>query len=886
MGARPDRPLTQPAAALVAAHKGCLLTGSGRSGIPKEKTHTVPAPSIYLSQRHPSGRDVAVADLATAPLTCVTRSGASPLEGGEEGGAGGEESGYGRETEEGGCARAFEGSRFWIDLFDFLEENRVLSADEAALQRDARLALAASIRRQCAHWRQRGKRRAVCEGDENTRFFHASASQRRRRNSISTLEVEGVQVVDHAGKAVALLAYYSALLGRPRTAVWRFDLAGLYAQAPRGAKLVAQFDLAEIKTAADKLDRSSAPGPDGLGPAFYQAAWGEGGWPMISNGSSTSSTPAQLGLTSRLQQQIPLLIDEDQSGFVRGRSISENFVYATELVQCCHRRAASAVVLKLDFAKAFDSICWESLRAIMEVRGFPSKWCDWIDALFHSSRSAVLLDGVPGRWFQVKCGLRQGDPVSPYLFLIVADVHQQLIRQDDVMRHPLLPEAPAVVLQYADDTQIIMRACADGAARLRRILDQFADATGLVINFSKSTLVDMYLAGWAAHLLSPAGRLVLINAVLDALPTYAMAALLLPPSVVHALDALRRSFLWNVAERATGAQCLVAWERVCRAKSEGGIGVRDLATQNTCLLLKMLHRLHAMPRSRWAAWIWSSAGGRSILNSGELARGEHRASDSWLPCGPVAVAYPALFSHATDAEATVWQVRRRGLTGCLVPRLTRAGERELHAVSALLVAATPPGEGEDTRQLRHAAAPRNALSSSAAYRLLRFGGARASFADIIWGARIPSRVQFFSWLLVQRRIHTRDVLLRKCIVAATEADCPLCAAPLETADHMLFAYPFAGAFWNKLGVDTDGVRVCGLPRLATAVGAVTESAVEFALLCCWQLWKHRNAVVFQRQQPSLQRVVGCCREDTTLWRGRLPESRRGHVETWLHALSV
>ena len=87
------------------------------------------------------------------------------------------------------------------------------------------------------------------------------------------------------------------------------------------------------------------------------------------------------------------------------------------------------MVLKLDFAKAFDSINWASLRAVMEARGFPSLWCDWMDALFHSSSSAVLLNGVPGRWFRVRCGLRQGNPISPYLFLIVADVLQRLIRR-------------------------------------------------------------------------------------------------------------------------------------------------------------------------------------------------------------------------------------------------------------------------------------------------------------------------------------------------------------------------------------------------------------------------------------------------------------------------
>jgi hypothetical protein len=111
-------------------------------------------------------------------------------------------------------------------------------------------------------------------------------------------------------------------------------------------------------------------------------------------------------MTSRLQRQIANLVDVDQTGFIKGRSISENFVYALELVQCCNKRKVPTLLFKLDFAKAFDSVSWSSLQRILQVRGFPPKWNSWVQLMLQSSKTAVIVNGCPSPWFQCNKGLR------------------------------------------------------------------------------------------------------------------------------------------------------------------------------------------------------------------------------------------------------------------------------------------------------------------------------------------------------------------------------------------------------------------------------------------------------------------------------------------------
>lgn len=370
--------------------------------------------------------------------------------------------------------------------------------------------------------------------------------------------------------------------------------------------------------------------------------------------------------------------------------------------------------------------------------------------------------------------------------------------------------------------------------------------------------MDRYLAGWCALLLSPAGRLVLINAVLDVLPSYAMGALKLPRKVVTALDSLRWAFLWNAADRASGAQCLVAWDRVCRAKAEGGLGVHDLASQNDLLLLKVLHRLHTLPCSRWASWVWASLGECLLLDAhGSTLAGEHCThlrslvplyrslsrvvigdgrttafwEDHWLPCGPLRCAFPALASH-TFTEVSVWAVRTLGLDAVLVPRLSVATSRERLLLLPPIERGGTGAGATDHRSLVLCAKPKGQLTSSGVYSLLRLGGEVAENAAFLWSSPAPSRVRFFSWLLTLKRIHTRDNLLKKHIVEPCNAGCPDCGSALETPDHLIFGCPFAQAFWSALHLSTTGATVRALHHfdVSGAVGAASPHA--FALLCC------------------------------------------------------
>ena len=194
--------------------------------------------------------------------------------------------------------------------------------------------------------------------------------------------------------------------------------------------------------------------------------------------------------SARLRRVIHSVIPKEQTGFVPGRSISENIIFLGDAIHYAKRNHPSSIILALDFAKAYDRIQWPVMFAVLRKMAFGPKFLTTIQAMYKSRTAQLSINGELTLPFPIQRGVLQGDPLSPALFILACSpLYKKLEGARDTHGIPLPNDRPApVATYYADDTTIIARSH-QSATHLYNLTEWFCTNSGAQLHRGKCVAI-------------------------------------------------------------------------------------------------------------------------------------------------------------------------------------------------------------------------------------------------------------------------------------------------------------------------------------------------------------------------------------------------------------
>ncbi|XP_026436177.1 uncharacterized protein LOC113334044 [Papaver somniferum] len=252
----------------------------------------------------------------------------------------------------------------------------------------------------------------------------------------------------------------------------------------------------EIKKTLFDIDQDSSPGPDGFSGCFYRACWeiiSQDVVEAIQFCWRRKFIPKGLNSNFLNGTLMHKLVSPQQVAYVKGRCIQDQILLASELVNgMTKKRRCGNVALKLDISQAYDSVSWEFLFKVLQKFGFSKNWCEWLHILFQSSKFSVMLNGGPCGFFSVGRGLRQGDPLSPILFVLMEEALSRRLSQmvQDGLICPMVERKGIhpTHLFFVDDVFIFINGVKKRILNLMKLLEDYQKISGQIINKSKSKL--------------------------------------------------------------------------------------------------------------------------------------------------------------------------------------------------------------------------------------------------------------------------------------------------------------------------------------------------------------------------------------------------------------
>jgi len=553
---------------------------------------------------------------------------------------------------------SWDEAQFYLDQHPTLETaqitERTLATQYMQLCRDEE-----------SYFKQKSRIQWLQLGDRNTAFFHKSLLHRQVRNRIHSLQdTEGNVVHDQQEIRKMESTYFEDLLTASHPTM-NAEVHSLYpntiTEESKAAALIPITD-DDIKAALFSISDSKAPGPDRYNALFYKKSWdiikvdfiaairyffSNNTLPRCVNATRVALVPKQelptclndfrpiyccnvlykcisKLLVIRLKEALSDVIGPSQSAFIPGRNISDAILLTQELMHNYHLNTGPArCALKIDLRKAFDTVNLDFIIAGLHAIGLPYCMIQWITTCITTVHYTININGELHGFFQGTRGIRQGDPLLPYIFVLAMEglggIIKQSVQHSAFKYYWRCKPTNITHLSFADDLMLFCHADLDSIMVLKSSLDKFSTLSGLTINLAKSSL---YLSGidrtmririsdhigiqektlpvrylgvpllstrlthtdcmplverittriqlWTSSSLTYAGRLQLIKSVLFSIQVYWASIFILPGATIKKIESILAAFLWRgTSLTPTGAK--VAWNAICYPLHEGGL---------------------------------------------------------------------------------------------------------------------------------------------------------------------------------------------------------------------------------------------------------------------------------------------------------------------------
>ncbi|GKC91022.1 RNA-directed DNA polymerase, eukaryota [Tanacetum coccineum] len=503
---------------------------------------------------------------------------------------------------------------------------------------------------------QKEKVRWSIEGDENSKYFHGILNKKRSQLAIRGVLVDGDWIDEPANVKNEFLNHFSNRFSKPISANIHLGsqmLKTLSLDQVEDLERNVTYD--EIKRAVWDCSTNKSPGPDGFTFDFIrkylyvidkdvEEFFDSSTFPPGCNASFITLIPKMqdaklvkdfrpislIGciykivakiLANRLSLVISELVSDVQYAFVSNRQILDGPFILNELISWSKAKKSKDMIFKVDFEKAFDSVRWDFLDSLIDKFRFGTKWRGWIKGCLNSTRGSILVNGSPTSEFKFYKGLKQGDPLSPFLFILVMEsLHFSFnhILNAGVFKGIRIDNSLTLShLFYADDAVFIGKWDKSNLIAIVNMLKCFFLASGLKINIHKSKLIGIgvshedvnsatnfigcftlsrpfnylgvkvggcnsrssswdeviakissRLSKWKLKTLSIGGRLTLIKSVLSSMPLYHMSIYKVPLGVLNKLESLRRNF-FNGVDYKDRKLSMFGRKKVLASKNKG-----------------------------------------------------------------------------------------------------------------------------------------------------------------------------------------------------------------------------------------------------------------------------------------------------------------------------